>query len=97
MLLALLRVKTGDRDSAPALIEKAEHMGAADMDSQLLKVRTLDLLGERTAALNALRRSLDRGATVFQANTLADGDGLRADPRYRELIRSKGSESTTEL
>ncbi len=89
MLLALLRVKTGDRSSASNLIDKAEHLGADDIDSQFYKVRALELIGKREEALRALGRSLDRGATVFQVQTLPDLEELRSDARYRLLIGRK--------
>ncbi len=89
MLLALLRVKAGDGTASAALIAKAEQFSASDLDSQLLKVRVLELLGHRSEALDVLSRVLDRGATIFQAQTLPDLDSLRSDPRYRGLIESR--------
>ena len=95
MLLALLRVKAGDSSASAALIAKAEQFGASDIDSQLLKVRVLELLGHRSEALDVLSRVLERGATVFQAQTLPDLDSLRSDPRYRGLVETRKSKATS--
>ena len=45
MLLALYQVKSGRTQNALSLIQKAESLGAHDMDSQLSKTRVLELLG----------------------------------------------------
>ena len=47
MLLALYKVKVGSPQNAPLLIERAESLGARDMDSQVYKARILELLGKR--------------------------------------------------
>ncbi len=45
---------------------KAESFHADDMDSQLYKVRTLELAGRREDALATMARCLKRGPTLFQ-------------------------------
>jgi tetratricopeptide (TPR) repeat protein len=94
MLLALCRVKAGAPETALALIRKAEQSPAGDLDSQLLKARTLELLGERDQALNIFATCLKRGATTFQIQLIPDMGPLRGDLRYQEI--SKSSVSTTE-
>ncbi len=49
-MLALCRAKAGIPQTALALIEKAEYLvaPAGDLDSQLYKVRTLELVGDVT-------------------------------------------------
>ncbi len=54
MLLALYKVKVGSPQNAPLLIERAESLGARDMDSQIYKARILELLGKREEALTTL-------------------------------------------
>ena len=89
MLLALYKVKSGSPQVAPSLIEKAESLGARDMDSQLYKARILDLLGKREEALTTLAACFRKGATDLQIVPFPDLQSLRKDPRYRQLVASK--------
>ena len=89
MLLALYKVKSGSPQDAPSLIEKAESLGARDMDSQLYKGRTLELLGKREEALTTFAACFRRGATDVQVAAFPDLQSLRKDPRYRQLAGSK--------
>jgi eukaryotic-like serine/threonine-protein kinase len=95
MLLALCRTKSGAPETALALIKKAEQSPADDIDSQLFKARTLELLGRRDEALATVAACLKRGATQFQIQSMPDMGPLRADLRYHEI--SKSSVSTTEV
>jgi eukaryotic-like serine/threonine-protein kinase len=98
MLLALSRVKTGEAEEAVvALITKAEQYLAGDIDSQLYKARTLELLGKRDDALATLEACLKRGATEFQFQTLPDMGELRNDRRYNEMVRSIPSTTETSV
>ena len=94
MLLALCRVKTGASSTALALINKAEQSPAGDLDSQLLKARTLEILGKRDEALDTVTTCLMRGATRFQIQLIPDLGPLREDPRFQEILNS--SVSTTQ-
>jgi eukaryotic-like serine/threonine-protein kinase len=88
MLLALYKVKSGSPQNASTLIERAESLGAGDMDSQLYKARTLELLGKREQALSTLAACFRKGATDIQVMPFPDVQLLRKDPRYREIARS---------
>jgi serine/threonine protein kinase/tetratricopeptide (TPR) repeat protein len=90
MVLALYKVKLGNPQNAPLLIERAESLGAHDMDSQVYKARILELLGKREEALNVLAACFRRGATDLQMVEFPDLQPLRKDPRYRQLLQSKG-------
>ncbi len=94
MLLALCRVKTGASSTALALINKAEQCPADDLDSQLLKARTLEILGKRDEALDTVTTCLKRGVTRFQIQLIPDLGPLREDPRFQEILNS--SVSTTQ-
>jgi serine/threonine protein kinase/Flp pilus assembly protein TadD len=94
MLLALCRVKSGAPETVPALIEKAAQYPSDDIDSELLKARTLELLGKRDEALTTVALCLKRGATPFQIQSMLDMGPLRDDLRYQEILKS--SVSTTE-
>jgi hypothetical protein len=91
MLLALYQVKSGNTQVAPSLIEKAELLGADDLDSQVYKVRILELLGRRKEALAALVVCLQKGATELQLAPFPDLQSLREDPEYQKIIRSSAS------
>ncbi len=97
MVLALYQVKSGDSKNALSLIQKAESLGADDMDSQLYKARILELLGKRDDALATLAACFRRGATGWQLAAFPDLQSLRKDPRYREMVRSRSSTSETSL
>jgi len=88
MLLALYRVKSGEPETAITLIQRAESLGAKDVDSQIYKARILELLGKRDQALTTLAESFRRGATAFQVAPFPDLQSLRNDPRYLEMVRS---------
>jgi serine/threonine protein kinase/Flp pilus assembly protein TadD len=90
MLLALYKVKLGSPQNAPLLIERAESLGARDMDSQIYKARILELLGKREEALTTLAACFRKGATEWQVVAFPDLQPLRKDPRYRQLVQSKG-------
>jgi tetratricopeptide (TPR) repeat protein len=87
MLLALYRVKLGDKQTAASLIRKAESLGADDLDSQLYKVRVLELLGKRKEALATLVVCFQKGATLLQLAPFPDLQSLRQDPEYLKIVR----------
>jgi eukaryotic-like serine/threonine-protein kinase len=91
MLLALYKVKSGSPQNAPLLMERAESLGAHDVDSQIYKARILELLGKREEALTTLAACFRRGASDFQVATFPDLQQLRKDPRYRQLLQSQSS------
>jgi serine/threonine protein kinase/Tfp pilus assembly protein PilF len=87
MLLALCRTKSGAPGIALDLIKRAEQSPADDIDSQLLKARTLELLGRRDEALATVAACLSRGATQFQIQSMPDMGPLRSDFRYAEILK----------
>ena len=89
MVLALTRAKAGDSQGGFDLVRKADNSFADDLESQLYKVRTLELAGKRDLALSTVARCLSRGATVFQFATMPDLQAFRADERYRSLTSSR--------
>jgi len=86
MLLAFYKVKSGSPHHAPLLMERAESLGAHDMDSQLYKARILELLGKREEALTTLAACSRKGATDVQVAPFPDMQLLRKDPRYRQMM-----------
>jgi len=88
MLLALYRTKSGNPQNALLLVEKADSLGAGDIDSQIYKARILELLGRRDDALATLASCFRRGANVFQIAPFPDMQSLQKDPRYRQIAQS---------
>jgi eukaryotic-like serine/threonine-protein kinase len=98
MLLALYKVKSGSPQNAPLLVERAESLGAHDVDSQVYKARILELLGKREDALTTLAACFRRGATDFQVVAFPDLQPLRKDPHYRQLVQAQSITAfTTDL
>jgi eukaryotic-like serine/threonine-protein kinase len=93
MQLALFKVKSGSAASADSLMKKADLLKAVDMESQLIKVRVLELLGDRQAALATAAGCVKRGATESQIEAIPDLEALRSDPRYKAIASS--SEAST--
>jgi tetratricopeptide (TPR) repeat protein len=92
MILALCRAKAGERETALALIEKAESLHADDMDSQLAKVRALELAGQPDRAWAAMARCLQRGPTIFQFESMPDLQRVRATPEFKKLLSTNLSD-----
>ncbi len=86
MLLALCRAKSGHAEIALELVAKAEQFHADDMDSQIAKVRTLELAGDRQGALTCMARCLSRGPTLFQFENLRDIEKLRASSEFKSML-----------
>jgi eukaryotic-like serine/threonine-protein kinase len=95
MLLALYEVKSGNPQKAASSMEKAESLGANDMDSQMYKARILELLGKREEALATLAVCFGRGAPAVQVESFPDLKSLRKDPRYWEILQAKSNPATT--
>ncbi|MBV8863900.1 MAG: protein kinase [Acidobacteriaceae bacterium] len=93
MFSTLYRVKAGSRDGALELVRKAESLGARDLESQLMKVRILELLGRRKEALAALATCFNRGITRFEVEYTADLQGLRKDPDYSRIATLRAADN----
>jgi eukaryotic-like serine/threonine-protein kinase len=89
MLLALYKVKSGSPQDSPPLIDRAESLGAHDIDSQLYKARILELLGKREEALTTFEACFRRGASDLQVAPFPDLQSLRRDPRYTQIVQPK--------
>jgi serine/threonine protein kinase/Tfp pilus assembly protein PilF len=91
MLLAFYRVKSGSPQEALSLMQKADSLGADDIDSQLYKARIFEILSKRDQALATLASSFRSGASAVQIAPLPDMESLRKDPRYRQMIQGKST------
>ena len=85
MLLALTTAKSRQMAQVLLLIKEADVHHAGDMDSQLYKARTLEVIGRRSDALKTVRECIARGATRFQIETMPDMHDLTTDPQYLSI------------
>jgi Tfp pilus assembly protein PilF/class 3 adenylate cyclase len=83
MLLALYQKKSASKENVSDLVVKAEANHAGDIESQLYKVRILELSGQREDAVRAALSCLARGVTRFQLEQVPDLQELVADPTLR--------------
>jgi tetratricopeptide (TPR) repeat protein len=88
MVLALCSAKNGELDKAVTLMAKAETFHADDMQSQLYKVRILELAGRRDDALATIARCLRRGPTRFRIVSMPDIEKLRRTPDFERIVAS---------
>jgi tetratricopeptide (TPR) repeat protein len=88
MLLALYQAKLNQAAAALSSLGKAEAGRAFDLDSQLTKIRILEVLGKRRDALDTVAACLRRGASKFEMDAMPDLQSLRADHRYLTLFHS---------
>ncbi len=96
MFSALYRVKTGSPGGALEFVRKAESLGARDLESQLLKVRVLELLGRRKDALAAVATCLNKGMTTFEIAYTADLQSLRKDPAYSQILKERAADNQSQ-
>ena len=87
MLLALYKVKSGTPQNVLSLVERAESLGAYDMDSQVYKARILEVLGHREEALTTLAQCFKKGAGDLQVVPHPDLQSLRKDSRYGQILQ----------
>ena len=86
MLLALCRAETGQMDEAKKLVKKAEDLYALDVDSQLIKLRVLELVRDRQDSLQTLAECLQRAPVKLQVEAMPELAELRATQEYVQMI-----------
>jgi tetratricopeptide (TPR) repeat protein len=86
ILLALYEAKTGAKEDARAHLRIADSLPSGDLDSQMNKARTLEILDSRDETLAILTECFKRGATPFQIELAPDMASLKRDPRYQSLL-----------
>jgi tetratricopeptide (TPR) repeat protein len=95
ILLGLCEAKTGANQDARAHLRKGDSLPSDDIDTQMCRARLFETLGQRDAALNTLASCLRRGATTIQIDLMPEMAQLKADPRYREILRTLPNPGTT--
>jgi hypothetical protein len=95
MALALTQAKTGQNELGLKSVRTADRNYAGDLDSQMIKVRTLELLGLRDESLATLQSCLERNAGLFQFKWMPDLERLRADSRFDQMASRFGASAAT--
>ena len=88
LLLALYQIKINKPVESVAALQKAESLGSNDFDSLLAKARTLELLGSRQEAIQALRTCFIGGVTKFEITSIPDLQSLRLDNRFSAIFKT---------
>ncbi len=86
MSLALAQARTNRAEACIRSLTFADNNFAGDLDSQLMKLRILVLLGRLDDAFATASACLRRGATAFQFQCMPDMDALRKDSRFTALL-----------
>lgn len=89
--LALYQLKSGSAEDAISLLNKADTLGANDVDTDLAKARVLELLHRRKEALLLLASCFGRGTTAAEVSCIRDLDNLRKDPQYAQLLKKSAA------
>ena len=89
-LRALYRARAGDHDDARADLKQLG--GMEDLAAETLYVTALasEALGERVAAIEALRRAIGAGHSVDELQRDPELTELRADPAYHRMMAKQG-------
>jgi len=87
--LARARAKYGDSESARRALAQLSVTGSYVSPTDLAKI--YEALGEKTLALDQLDRAFDgKAADLVFVAVDPDWDGLRAEPRFADLVRRVG-------
>ncbi len=97
LLLALAQAKLGEADKSNASLKKADLLYSKDMDSQLTKARTLEVLGRREDSIGILSDCVRRGVTHYQLENIPDMQLMREDPRYHELLIASAATKASQV
>ncbi len=88
MTLAYYSAKLGETKATQEQLAKAELLGAPDLESQLLKVQILVLLGQKEGAAELLARLVSRGLSKVSIDLAMDLQPIKNDPRLKGVLRT---------
>ncbi len=84
--LAVNYAKARDHKNALDEISKARKMAPSDVPILFDYVLVLEIVNQRDHAIQALQEYIERGGSMEEIRNHPDLSGLRADPRYQQLI-----------
>ena len=87
-LEAACLAKHGRRSEALAAFDELQSLREREYVDAYFVALLLDALGRRDQAFAELERAwMENSASLFQMNVDARGEGLRSDPRFKQLLR----------
>jgi tetratricopeptide (TPR) repeat protein len=84
--LAVFYAKSGDSENALAEVSEARRLAPNDVPIILDCVLVFEIVNQRDQAIHALQEYIERGGSMEEVRDHPDLSGLRADPRYQELV-----------
>jgi tetratricopeptide (TPR) repeat protein len=84
--LALYEAKSGDLEKARQPIGQALALAPKDVNVQSMAAEVYAVTGDRQKALDCLKSAVQGGYPRFEIEANPEFDGLRNDPRYREIM-----------
>lgn len=80
--LALYSIKTNQPGDPLTILDKASPLDLLDLDSQIVRARVYELLGEREKAKDTLRKAFGKGLTSVEIAFIPDLQVLKKDPAF---------------
>jgi tetratricopeptide (TPR) repeat protein/TolB-like protein/predicted Ser/Thr protein kinase len=84
--LALYEAKSGDLEKARQPIGQALALAPKDVNVQSMAAEVYAVVGDQQKALDCLKAAVQGGYPRFELERNPELDGLRNDPRYREIM-----------
>ena len=84
--LALYEAKSGDLEKAHPPIGQALALAPKDVNVQSMAAEVYAVTGDQQKALDCLKSAVQGGYPRFEIEANPELDGLRNDPRYREIM-----------
>ena len=84
--LALFEAKSGEPEKARPPIGQALALAPKDVNVQSMAAEVYAVKGDQQRALDCLKSAVQSGYPRFEVEANPEFDGLRNDPRYREIM-----------
>jgi tetratricopeptide (TPR) repeat protein/tRNA A-37 threonylcarbamoyl transferase component Bud32 len=84
--LAVYYAKSGESKNSLAEISKARKLEPNDVQILFDSILVFEIVNQRDQAIDALQEYIERGGSMETVRNYPDLSGLRADPRYQELV-----------
>jgi len=84
--MAIYYAKSGQNKNALAEISRARKLEPNDVQILFDCILVFEIVNQRDQAIHALQEYIERGGSMEAVRDYPDLSGLRADPRYQELV-----------